>query len=346
VDLRHVEDLGSLVGQRYSFKVIELKDRDVVLSRRAFLEAEAAKKADETRERLFVGAQLEGTVTSLRDFGAFVDLGGLEGLIHVSELGYGRVTHPKDVLTVGQQVKVEVVRIDAVKEGERNERIGLSMKALQQDPWQQAVAQLKEGDKIKGKVVRLQAFGAFVEIIPGVDGLVHISALGAPKRIAHPSEVVSVGDEIECVVENLDPEQKRIGLRRFTGEEATAPSAKPAREVKVSGPPKVGDLVEATVDKVEPFGLFVRFANGRGLIPNVEMGTPKGADHRKLFPVGTVFKAAIIEIDGTGRLKLSKSGAEQAEERAEYRAFMKDHQKSSGAGKGFGTLGDLLKLKK
>jgi len=135
---------------------------------------------------------------------------------------------------------------------------------------------------------------------------------------------------------------------RVTGEEpAGAAPAKTVRDLSPGAPPKVGDLVEATVDKIEPFGLFVRFQNGRGLIPNVEMGTPKGADHRKLFPVGTTFKAAIIEIDGQGRLKLSKTGAEQAEERAEYRAFMKEQQKSQSGGKGFGTLGDLLKsLKK
>jgi small subunit ribosomal protein S1 len=347
IDLHHVEDLLSLVGQRFSFRVMELKDRDVVLSRRALLEAEAAKKGAALRATLTVGTQLEGTVVSVRDFGAFVDLGGLEGLLHVSEIGYGRVNHPQDVLAVGQKVKVEVVKIDAPKEGEKNERIGLSMKALQQDPWQQAAAQLKEGDRLKGKVVRLQPFGAFVEIMPGVDGLVHISALGAKKRIAHPSEVVAEGDEIECVVEAVDPGQKRISLRRVTAEEAALPAGeKKGREVSVHGPPKVGDLVEASVDKVEPFGLFVRFAGGRGLIPNVEMGTPKGADHRKLFPPGTVFKAAIIEIDATGRLKLSKAGAEQAEERAEYRQFMKEQQKSSPGGKGFGTLGDLLKFKK
>lgn len=349
VDLRHVEDFSPFVGQRFSFKVIELKDRDVVLSRRGFLEAEASKKAKETREKLHVGAQLEGVVTSLRDFGAFVDLGGIEGLIHVSELGYGRVAHPKDVLAPGQKVTVEVVRIDPAKDGER-ERIGLSMKALQQDPWHQAASQLKAGDRIKGKVVRLQAFGAFVEILPGVDGLVHISALGAPKRIAHPSEVVSQGDEVECVVEGVDPEQKRISLRRITGDEPVAPAGPTKTVVAPNAPPKVGDLVEATVDKIETFGLFVKFANGRGLIPNVEMGTPKGADHRKLFPVGTVFKAAVIEIDGQGRLKLSKVGAEQAEERAEYRSFMKEQeQKQTGGGggkKGFGTFADLLKPKK
>ncbi|HEY3451406.1 MAG TPA: S1 RNA-binding domain-containing protein [Myxococcales bacterium] len=349
VDVRRVEDLSTLVGQRYLFKVIELKDTDVVLSRRGQLEAEGQKKAAELRETLHVGLQLEGTVTSVRDFGAFVDLGGIEGMVHVSEMGYSRVAHPKDVLAPGQKVMVEVVRIDAAKEGEKHERIGLSMKALQQDPWQQAAAQLHEGDRIKGKVVRLQPFGAFVEILPGVDGLVHISALGAPKRIAHPSEVVKEGDEVECVVEAIDASSKRVSLRRITGDEpaAEAGPAKTVRDLSPGAPPKVGDLVDATVDKVEPFGLFVRFKNGRGLIPNVEMGTPKGADHRKMFPPGTVFKAAIIEIDGTGRLKLSKAGAEQAQERAEYREFMKEHQKGAPGGKGFGTLGDMLKnLKK
>ncbi|MGC4120304.1 MAG: S1 RNA-binding domain-containing protein [Myxococcales bacterium] len=350
VDVRRIEDLSTLVGQRYLFKVIELKDTDVVLSRRAQLEGEAAKKAAELRETLRVGSHLEGTVTSVRDFGAFVDLGGLEGLVHVSEMGFSRIAHPKDVVAPGQKVMVEVVRIDAPKEGEKSERIGLSMKALQQDPWQAAAAQLREGDRIKGKVVRLQPFGAFVEILPGVDGLVHISALGAPKRIAHPSEVVKEGDEVECVVEAVDAGSKRVSLRRITGDEAVDAAAAPAKTVRDLSPgaaPKVGDLVDATVDKVEPFGLFVRFKNGRGLIPNVEMGTPKGADHRKMFPPGTTFKAAIIEIDGTGRLKLSKAGAEQAQERAEYREFMKEQQKGAPGGKGFGTFGDLLKgLKK
>ncbi len=342
IDVHFVESPAELVGQRLTFKVVELKDRDVVLSRRAHLEAEAAAKAEQLRERLHVGAQLEGKVTSLREFGAFVDLGGLEGLVHVSEIGYGRLGHPKEALEVGQTVRVEVVRIDAPKEGEKNERIALSMKALQQDPWQQTVATLHEGDQVKGKVVRLQPFGAFVEIAPGVDGLVHISALGAPRRIAHPKEVVSEGDEVLCVVESIDPDQKRIGLRRITGEEQLeAPQAvvQPA-----GGPPKVGDVFEISVDKVETFGLFVKFSTGRGLIPNAEMGTPKGADHRKLFPPGTTFKAALIEIDNQGRLRLSKTAAEHAEERQEYNQFMRKQEKTSG--KGFGTLGDLLKAKK
>jgi small subunit ribosomal protein S1 len=349
IDLHFVESPAALVGQRLSFRVVEVKDRDVVLSRRALLEAEAARKAQALRESLSVGAQLEGTVTGLRDYGAFVDLGGLEGLLHVSELGYGRVNHPKDVLQVGQKVTVEVVRIDAPKEGEKAERIGLSMKALQQDPWSQAAATLHEGDRVKGKVVRLQPFGAFVELLPGVDGLAHISALGAPKRIAHPKEVVSEGEEVLVSIESLDFEQKRISLRRIPSEEAAAEApadaARPRPAAGPAHPPKVGDVYEVSVDKVEPFGLFVRWATGRGLIPNAEMGTPKGADHRKLFPPGTSFKAALIEIDNQGRFRLSKTGAEQAEERAEYSHFMQKQTKAS-SGKGFGTLGDLLKLKK
>ncbi len=341
VDLRHVEDLSTFIGQRLAFKVTEVKDRDIVLSRRALLEAEAHKKAAETREKLHVGAQLEGTVTSVRDFGAFVDLGGLEGLIHVSELGYGRVAHPKDVLSPGQKVKVEVVKIDAAKEGEKGERIGLSMKALQQDPWSQAAANLHEGDKLKGKVVRLQPFGAFIELFPGVDGLAHISALGAAKRIAHPKEVVSEGEEVDVVVEGIDLEQKRISLRRITADEAAMPAAAHHEPKPAGAVPKVGDVYEVTVDKIETFGIFVKFANGRGLVPNAEMGTPKGADHRKLFPPGTTFKALVSEIDGQGRLRMSKTGAEKAEERAEYSQFMQTQKKAPG--KGFGTLGDLLK---
>jgi small subunit ribosomal protein S1 len=346
IDLHFVESPAALIGQRLSFRVIEVKERDIVLSRRALLEAEAAKKAQVLRESLAVGSQLDGTVTSVRDYGAFVDLGGLEGLLHVSELGYGRVNHPKDVLQVGQKVRVEVVRIDARKEGEKVERIALSMKALQQDPWAQAAASFHEGDQVKGKVVRLQPFGAFVELLPGVDGLVHISALGAPRRIAHPKEVVSEGDEVLVSIENVDLEQKRIGLRRITGEEGVEAPAPIDRSGPAPGaPPKVGDVYQVSVDKVETFGLFVRWATGRGLIPNAEMGTPKGADHRKLFPVGSAFKAALIEIDNQGRFRLSKTGAEQAEERAEYGQFMQKQGKAS-SGKGFGTLGDLLKLKK
>jgi small subunit ribosomal protein S1 len=345
IDLHFVENPGELVGKRLNFKVIEFKERDVVLSRRALLEAEQAARAQALRSQLRVGAQLDGKVTSLRDYGAFVDLGGLEGLLHVSEIGYGRLGHPKEALEVGQTVRVEIVRIDPVKEGEKAERIALSMKALQQDPWQQAAASLHVGDQVRGKVVRLQPFGAFVELQPGVDGLIHISALGAPKRIAHPKEVVSEGEEVLCVVENIDSEQKRIGLRRVTGEEPLPVPAEAGAQPRAAGaPPKVGDVFEVTVDKVESFGIFVKFAGGKGLVPNAEVGTPKGTDHRRMFAPGTTFKAAVVEIDSQGRLRLSKTAAEQAEERQEYAQFMRGQEK--GSGKGFGTFADLLKQRK
>ncbi len=339
-------DLAQFVGQRLQFLVSEVKDRDIVLSRRALLEQEAAAKAEETRRNLHVGAQLEGRVTSLRDFGAFVDLGGVEGLIHISELGYGHIGHPKEVLEVGQTVKVEVVKIEG-KAGDKSERIGLSMKALQQDPWDVAVATFAEGQRVPGKVVRLQPFGAFVELAPGVDGLVHISALGANRRINHPKEVVSEGEEIQVAIEAIDRDNKRIALRRITADEADMPvETEAGAPAKPAGPAaRVGDVHEVTVDKVEPFGVFVSFPGGRALIPNVEMGTPKGTDHRRMFPAGTKFKASIVEINGD-RIKMSKSGAEAAEERAEYQQFMQTQKKSSGGGKsGLGTLGDLLKAK-
>ena len=350
IDVRFVESPASFVGQRLSFKITEVKDRDIVLSRRAFLEAEGAKKAEETRKSLRVGAQLDGTVTSVRDFGAFVDLGGIEGMLHVSEISFARVAHPKDVLEPGQKVRVEIVRIEG-EEGKKGERIALSMKALQQDPWQMAAATFKEGDRLKGKIVRLQPFGAFVELMPGVDGLVHISALGANKRLSHPNEVVAEGEEIEVVIESMDRDAKRVSLRRITAEEAaapveasgtpSAPRAVPAR----NAPPKVGDVFEVTVDKVEVFGIFVRFPTGKGLVPNVEMGTVKGTDHKKQFPPGSTFKAAVIEIDAQGRLRMSRTAAEKEEERAEYQKFQASQSRPSG--KGFGTLADLLaKIKK
>src|SRR5207237_10166842 len=175
IDIRFVEDQAQFVGQRLKFRVTELRGGNAILSRRALLEEERAGKGAEVRKRLEVGAQVEGTVTSVRDFGAFVDLGGLEGLVHVSELSHARVAHAQDVVKAGQNVRVQVLRMEKDEKGQ--ERIALSLRALEQDPWDAARPALKEGAKLQGKVARLQPFGAFVELFPGVDGLVHVSAL-------------------------------------------------------------------------------------------------------------------------------------------------------------------------
>ncbi len=341
IDNRYVEDTSAFVGQRLNFRVVEIKERDIVLSRRAHLEAEQAARVEALREQIVPGAQIDGVVSGLRDFGAFVDLGGVEGMVHVSELSFGRVAHPSEVLEVGQKVRVEVLRVEPPKAGQKGlGRVALSMKSLMADPWVEATSSLKEGDRVCGTVVRLQPFGAFVELMPGVDGLIHISSLGASRRVAHPSEVVSEGERVECVIESIDQSSRRVALRRLTGDESidfptvSAPTA-------ASEAPKVGDSVEVTVDRVEPFGLFVTFNGGRGLVPNAEMGTPRGTDHRKLFPAGATFQAEIIERDAQGRLRLSKVAAEKSEERREVARYLKS-EASSGSSKGFGTFADLF----
>jgi small subunit ribosomal protein S1 len=260
IDVRFVGDATTLIGQRLSFRVTKADERDVVLSRRALLEEERAAQARVTREKLAPGAVFEGTVTSVQDYGAFVDLGGIEGLVHVSELAWDRVSKPQDLLKSGDKVQVQVLRID--QDEKKGERIGLSVRAL------------------------------------------------TPR----PEPVAST-------------------------EPARAAVAPPA-------PPKVGDVVEVTVDKIEPFGLFVRFAGGRGLVPASETGTPRGSDLRKSFKVGDAFSALVEAIDDRGRIRLSRSGAEAAAERAEAREWMEKSTPNKGQGRGgFGTLGDLLKEK-
>jgi small subunit ribosomal protein S1 len=261
IDVRFVGDPATFVGQKLQFRVQRADARDAVLSRRALLEEERAAQARETREKLAPGAVFEGVVTSVQDYGAFIDIGGIEGLVHVSELSWDRVSKPQDLLATGDAVQVQVLRID--EDPKKGQRIGLSVKAL------------------------------------------------APK----PAPVTPA---------------------------AGATSERPARAAPPP-PPKAGDVVDVTVDKIESFGVFVRFAGGRGLVPASETGTPRGSDLRKAFKVGEGFRALVQAIDELGRFRLSKTGAEDAAERAEAAEYMKSAPR--GSGKGFGTLGDLLRQK-
>jgi len=339
VDVRFVEDQSQFVGQRLKFRVTEIRGGNAILSRRALLEEERAAQAAELRKRLEVGAQIEGTVTSVRDFGAFVDLGGLEGLVHVSELSHARVAHAQDVVKPGQRVKVQVLRLEKDEKG--HEKIALSLRALEQDPWDAARPQLKEGARLSGKVARLQPFGAFVELFPGVDGLVHVSAL-SDRHVQHPREVVKEGETIWVQVESVDDAQRRVALRRISEEEAQAPeAARPEKQKRA----RVGDVVDVTVDKCEAFGVFVHWDGGKGLVPNPELGTPRGSDNKKTVPPGTQFKAQIIEIDDRGRYRLSRAAAQRAEGASDYREYQRQMNKKMPPGKGFGTLGDLLRAK-
>jgi small subunit ribosomal protein S1 len=209
VDNRFVEDLAIYVGQKLTFRITRYEPRNLVLSRRALLEEAAEKLAGETRKKLVPGVVLRGKVVGFKPFGAFVDIGGIEGMLHISELGFTRVEKPEDVLSLGQELDVAVLKIEP---GEKGERISLSLKALANDPWRDATASLGEGARVKGRITRLQPFGAFVEIAPGVEGLVHISELGAGRRINHPKEVVSEGQEVEASVLAIDHDKRRLSL--------------------------------------------------------------------------------------------------------------------------------------
>jgi small subunit ribosomal protein S1 len=256
IDVRFVGDPAAFVGQKLRFRIQKADERDVVVSRRALLEEERAEQARRTRERLAPGAVFEGTVTSVQEYGAFVDIGGLEGLVHVSELAWDRVSRPADLLKGGDRVQVQVLRLD--EDSKKGERIALSVKALVPRP----------------------------------------EAPEAPPRPAPPP------------------------------------------------PPRVGDVVAGTVDRIEPYGVFVRFAGGRGLVPAPETGTARGQDLRKAFQPGQEMTCLVTEIDERGRIRLSRTQAEAAEERREAQEWMS--RSPRGGGKGFGTLGDLLreKLKK
>jgi small subunit ribosomal protein S1 len=266
IDVRFVGDPSSFVGQKLQFKVQRADGRDAVLSRRALLEEEKAERSRKTREQLAEGATFDGVVTSVQDYGAFVDIGGIEGLVHVSELSWDRVSKPGDLLKAGDGVKVQVLRID--QDPKKGERISLSVRSLTPKP---------------------------------------------EKPEPAPSAAAAAGREPRP---------------------ATAPPP----------PPKVGDVVKATVDKIEPFGIFVRFAGGRGLVPASETGTQRGTDLRRTFKSGNEVTAAVIAIDEQGRFRLSLTEAEAASERREAQEYMRKAAPQQ-KGKGFGTLGDLLRDK-
>lgn len=217
IDLRFVEDANHFVGQKYQFKITKLeqgrgKNMNIVLSRRKLLEEANAAQAAQLRETLHEGQILKGTVTTIKDYGAFVDLGGIEGMLHISELGHGRIGHPSEILSPDQTIDVKVIKIEPAAGARKEDRISLSIKAMHESPWESYGNTLKTGTQVQGTVVRLQPFGAFIELSPGVEGLAHISELGAGKRINHPREVLAEGDTVQVTVLSVDPASQRISL--------------------------------------------------------------------------------------------------------------------------------------
>jgi len=214
IDIRRADDPSIFVGNEYDFRILEFSEdgRNIVVSRRSLLQARRESAASETRATLKLGDVREGTVTRLVPFGAFVDIGGVEGLVHISQISHQRISHPSDVLREGQPVKVKVLEIQNLGQG-RSERISLSMKALASDPWPETAASLVPGTDAPGKVTRLVDFGVFVELQPGVEGLIHISEL-ANRRIIHPREVLNEDEEITVRILDVDLDRRRISLSR------------------------------------------------------------------------------------------------------------------------------------
>jgi len=328
LDLRWPKDPSIYVGQSFAFQVLEFKEngRNIVLSRRVLLEEERAGQREVLRQSLQPGAVVTGTVRSVQNFGAFVDLGGVDGLIPISEMAWTRVEDPTEVVSDGQQVTVQVLAVDWDKE-----RISLSLKALGQDPWAAAAQRFGVGSRVVGRVVRLADFGAFVSLEPGVDGLVHISALGAGRRVGHPKEVVAVGDEVEVEVLAVDPGKRRISL-----------SMEHRLREAMGQLPRTGDTLDGVVEKVADFGVFVKLPSGHtGLVPNAEAGTERDADHKRLFKPGDSMEVAVLAVEEGGRrIRLSRKALVNREEREAAAAYA-----PSSDGGGFGTLGDLLKSK-
>jgi small subunit ribosomal protein S1 len=218
LDARYVEDAASFVGQRLAFRITRYDEgrgrgANIVLSRRVLLEEESQARAARARAELAIGKVVRGKVTSLAPYGAFVDLGGIEGLLHVSELGHGRVADPSELLEVGQEIEVQVQKITP-PDAKGRERISLSRRALTPDPWQQEAARLVAGTRRSGRVARLESFGAFVELAPGVEGLLHLSELASSRgrELRHPREAVQVGQSLDVAVLSVDPARRRIAL--------------------------------------------------------------------------------------------------------------------------------------
>lgn len=323
IDLGRIENPDAYVGQSYDFRVTELSEdgRRVVVSRAALLKEEAAIRAEETRKNIAPGAMLEGRVRTIMPFGAFIDLGGVDGLLHVSEMSRRRVENPGDFVSVGQQVTVKILKVE--KDGKR---ISLSMKDQEPDPWIGCEERFPAGSEFSGKVLRAADFGLFVELEPGLEGLVHISQLPIGTKIDDPS--IAAGSTVAGWVRELDPNKRRISLA--------------LREVAVGDPwddaeskYPIGRVIEGLVERAGAPGVFVQLEPGiTGLIPVSEMVLPPGGDPAKVHDVGSTLAVRVISLDSSRRrVALSHEGAKKAAERGEFLEYVEDAKAVSAESK-------------
>ncbi len=322
VDRGFSEDLSTHVGETHTFIITRYDPtgRRIVVSRRAWLEREAKELASQTRQMLEPGAVLAGTVRKVMEFGAFVDLGGIDGLVHVSEIAWERVEKPSDVLTEGQAVQVKILKIDSGRD-----RIALSIKQAQEDPWESVGKTFEAGSHYSGKVTRLTDFGAFVELGEGLEGLVHVSEIDW-KRINKASDVLEVGQEVTVKLLEVDKRKKRLALsiKQAAGDDPWSSNFSALVP---------GTEIEVTVEKVADFGVFCTISDGvTGLMPSSMTDTPRGTNMNRAFRVGTKIKVFVHEVDQRRRkIALTRSQSSEGGT-SDYKAYLQQQKKKDSEG--------------
>ena len=333
IDARFVENPEEYVGQTLEFLITKLEQhgRNIVVSRRMLLERDAAESAASFVEETKVGDDVEGTITRLAGFGAFVEImPGLDGLVHISQISHGRIGHPEEAVSVGQKVKAKITRVEHDDKGRL--KISLSMKELAQDPWDTVGSTFAEGDKLTGKVVRLTDFGAFVELAPGIDGLVHVSEMSYTQRINKPADFVSEGQEVAVKIKSIDPMKRRISLSMKDAE------GDPWMDVDAKY--QAGQKVTGTVEKQEQFGIFIQLEPGiTGLLPkSVIARSENPAPFEKLHP-GDEIEIVIGEVKPKERkISLTTGDAQDGDDWKQF-SPKKSHATDSG---NVGLLGAKL----
>lgn len=348
------QDAAAYIGQKLLFLVREYTEdgRRLVLNRRSLLEAEQKQQRQELQERLKVGDILTGRVRKIQPFGAFVCLGAVDGLIPVSELSWKRGVKPEDIVQEGQDVTVMVRDLD----WEKN-RISLSLKQTQGDPWSLVETKYLTGTEHMGTVTQLMPFGAFVELEPGIEGLIHISKLGGGRRIRSAEEVVKIGDQVEVTIDNIDRERHRISLvlnvKAVEAEEPPAPAAvtdAPPADGAAAETVAVGAEVTGTIESIKDFGVFIRLPNGKaGLLHISQMDLPDSpARLRSMynqFPAGKAIKVIVKAIEGDRVSLTLRSMLEKDSEQVHFEEFRKTNPQASTSAMGsLGALVDFSKL--
>ncbi|MBW1998336.1 MAG: 30S ribosomal protein S1 [Deltaproteobacteria bacterium] len=288
IDLKPVKDFDSLIGTTHEFKILKYNRRrsNIVLSRRAILEAERNRLRQKTLEILENGAVLQGKVKNITDYGLFIDLGGIDGLLHITDMSWGRVGHPSELYQVGDEITVKILNFDR-----ETERVSLGLKQLKPDPWTQADEKYPVGSRVGGRVVSLADYGAFVEIEEGIEGLIHVSEMSWTRKIRHPSQVVKVGDEVEAVVLSIDSANKRISL----GLKQIEPNPWDIIEEKYP----VGTTIEGRIKNITDFGIFIGIDEGiDGLVHISDFSWTKRVKHpSEIYKKGQLVQAVVLNID-------------------------------------------------